>query len=626
MRKEASLHRDPIKGIVVVHGVGSARQSSGLMYIGQPLLDWVQRWMRANHPEKRVRFEDARLAFRRTDNDEARPPSHVTLRVEDDASGMDYEELHWIVAEVWWSTDSRGPDVWNIFKWLFKYLGVVLVSLVIGVCREILKLVEWQTEFTIPGASEKKSRQPFRAVIEWVWQPFRVAIEWVKQFPWKFIDLLNAGLQLVAFVLIVFVCAVPVCVLVLLTQIPIGFIQQFVLVYLLRTWVTANVGEMYTLLEDEIQAANIRGRLEQTIEWLVTKGNCEDIYVIAHSGGAVVGFETLCQHADRPDLVRHVKKFLTVGAGLNKAWLLKPDQWRLKDSFTASIRWVDFWSAYDIVPAGSLTGSLNKGELWHKLVESLKGATVDEKLGKPEEVINWMSMVSDHTGYWTNEEQILSRLAQEIDETDYKTSPFWPGDKRQSKVVTDRMHRISIRAGARLLAALLCGAAILNHRAQLPGWAGTAWYYIQAAPIISGPIGAIEWLFARLPTPIHQVALDVVGTIWVIACGIVGLGIGSFILYLPIRLGILNHWDKRAYEEAVQPKPAYQKALTYFFIWLALFIWLTLHALVAFEAGKAVLPILGVPTFVTFLALGVGVRLKFGGKTPTTAAASSPPQ
>lgn len=48
------------KGIVVIHGIGPHAQAGTLLDIGQPLLDWVDRWVR-HYPGYGVRFTDARL-------------------------------------------------------------------------------------------------------------------------------------------------------------------------------------------------------------------------------------------------------------------------------------------------------------------------------------------------------------------------------------------------------------------------------------------------------------------------------------------------------------------------------------------------------------------------------------
>lgn len=644
---DASLpHVAPIKGIVVVHGAGTARQSSALMYIGQPLLNWVQRWMKANRPQARVRFEEAGLLFRRTDNDAARPPSHVTLRVVSDTSDMDgttdekilleqvrhsgivAEELHWVVVEVWWSTNSLSPDIWQTAVWLSKTFFAVLGSLVGGIWHRIHDLVIGNP---VQGKTENGTLIAWQ---EWLRQRFRPQNGSLRSFPWQLfcnsVDLLNAIVQVLLFLLIVVVCVIPIILLVLLTLIPIRPVQQFVLVNLLRTWVSANIGEMYTLLEDEIQAANIRARLEQAIQWLVAQRECEQVYVIAHSAGAIVGLETLCRHADQPALARRVTKFLTVGAGLNKAWTLKSDQWRLFDGLTAGIRWVDFWSAYDPVPAGPVkqgkrdeaqvqpkapARNLSPAGFFRKLRKGTWGGRYQDSVNRAAkpgiestsveavEVTNWMSLLSDHTGYWTNEEQVLSRLAQEIDKEDYRKSRFWPQHDGQAKLVTDRERRISVRAGTRLLALLLCITAVANHLKQVQGWVEYVWHYISTAPIISALVAPFASIFSVLPAPVQHVVFGLGAA--------VGIGLASLVAYQPARL-VLDMWDRHAYGAALQPgTPPNQPATTFPLILArgASLAWQTRVAvlMIAVVAGMVVANLLVGGTLVRWALMGAVV-------------------
>jgi hypothetical protein len=43
-------------------------------------------------------------------------------------------------------------------------------------------------------------------------------------------------------------------------------------------------------------------------------------------------------------------------------------------------------------------------------------------------VTNTLSVLDDHGAYWSNGEEVLTRLAAEIDHTYYRESPFWAGN------------------------------------------------------------------------------------------------------------------------------------------------------------------------------------------------------
>ena len=57
-------------------------------------------------------------------------------------------------------------------------------------------------------------------------------------------------------------------------------------------------GDLPVLLDEPVQSANVRARLARSIQRL-TDDDCDAIVVVAHSGGALVSFETLLDPAYR---------------------------------------------------------------------------------------------------------------------------------------------------------------------------------------------------------------------------------------------------------------------------------------------------------------------------------------
>src|SRR5438552_18345032 len=64
----------------------------------------------------------------------------------------------------------------------------------------------------------------------------------------------------------------------------------------------------------------------------------------------------------------------------------------------AGMRWINVWSAYDPVSGGRL-----------RVPDGIR--LPDEQF----EVTNWMNVILDHGGYFSNREEFLSRLAQELE-------------------------------------------------------------------------------------------------------------------------------------------------------------------------------------------------------------------
>jgi hypothetical protein len=120
-------------------------------------------------------------------------------------------------------------------------------------------------------------------------------------------------------------------------------------------------GDLPVLIDDHVQSANVRARLARSIERLRADG-CDAVVIVAHSGGALVSFETLLDPAYAH---LQVDKLITLGQGLGLAWRLAADPsvreitpgHRLVGNLARvrpGLRWVDVWASYDPAPAGPL--------------------------------------------------------------------------------------------------------------------------------------------------------------------------------------------------------------------------------------------------------------------------------
>ena len=176
-------------------------------------------------------------------------------------------------------------------------------------------------------------------------------------------------LLILGFFLVLALVAVPLYALIkLLSALPIPTVVQGVSTAQLDWFLADWFGDVRVLLGDRAQAANIRSRVETTIDALREYG-CGRIVIVAHSGGTIVAYMTLSDL--EPEL--HVDTLVTHGQALGLAWRLghfegplpefKPvagdeDELlrrgdRLVRPLPDDLHWEDFWASHDPAPAGA---------------------------------------------------------------------------------------------------------------------------------------------------------------------------------------------------------------------------------------------------------------------------------
>jgi hypothetical protein len=402
-------------GVLLVHGIGSQRQSDTLIGIGDKLLDWLTQWCVARG-QPAPRLEQSELCFASESVDGVRSSAIVTLPTGE----------RWVLTEAWWAASVRRQKFSTMAWWAIMHLWQAAWGLIVSFAQRL----------------GDKQKDP--ASVSW---------------------LLRRALTLYTFgTLVLFVVGallgLPLVILILiLAQIPIPTVQAFFL-GLLQPFLEVNVGEFRTVLDDEIQAANIRRVVAAGVEYLHGAG-CEDVTIVAHSEGAVISLDMLTDPAHHETAGR-VRKLLTAGAGLNKAWAFRPDLTRLQHPLPGHIRWIDFWGSFDPVP----TGWLNPPKDEHgwvtiydpepaiaaeqglvKRADPNPFAPVKDARGKPKywpesvKVTNALSVLADHGEYWNNDEEVLTRVAAEIDAAYYRDSGFWMGQPAGAAVSDKRAKR-----------------------------------------------------------------------------------------------------------------------------------------------------------------------------------------
>jgi len=241
---------------------------------------------------------------------------------------------------------------------------------------------------------------------------------------------------------------------------------------------------------------------------------CDSIVLVAHSGGAIVSFETLLDPAYLPESQRpiHVDKLVTIGEGLKLGWRLEgADRHplergsRLAGDIGAArprLRWVDVWASFDPAPAGPLVAPpgveldvASPGDRATSAADSPTGRLLVES--RP--VTNFMSLRSDHGGYWDNDEGYLVPLLRHIDDPRGagQASRFYRNEALRTVRIERRRQRVAVLGAWRWLVAAAGAVAIIGGglTAGAPRLAGTTaigiWNRVPGGELIAAPIAGV---------------------------------------------------------------------------------------------------------------------------------------
>lgn len=438
-RADAAPPTDPdMVGVVFIHGIGAQRAGETVLAWSRPIIRILSAWAAErglpSDPVVRSRVD---LTGRTT--------PFIELAVPADPVAPDERRTQrWVLTEAWWASDVEAPGIGEMLRWLIWR----------GEARRIGGGI-----LTGINAVDDARRGPATG-LEAVRRRVRDGLE---------------RLLLLGFFLVLALVALPVYALVkLLAALPIPTLAQGISTAQLDWFLADWFGDVRVLLGDRAQAANIRSRVETTIDALQEYG-CGRIVVVGHSGGTIVAYMTLADL--RPDL--RVDALITHGQALGLAWrlghftgplaafrpvdgdadeLLRGGD-RLVRPLPDDLRWEDFWSSHDPAPAGPLDDPIR--------CVSLPAAS--------HLIVNRASLVNDHGGYWDNEEGFVIPVMRAIDtagRTDATgTAPesrFFPGYRADDPRIAARIDRVArlgrfwlvwiVLAAATLVAGLLAGS------------------------------------------------------------------------------------------------------------------------------------------------------------------------
>jgi hypothetical protein len=529
-------------GVLFVHGVGQTAHSNTLIDFGNAFAGWVARWLQAHG--RQPAYREVELSFTPYDAGSDNTVPYAEMVAPDGRT--------WVFAEAWWANSVRPMPFTTMMSWSWQYLWSIVWHLRRSIARRFDRL------FGNPSQYDAG------------WLP-------------RFVDAVNCLGLVVLYPLIGilgYLLLVPITV---LAQIPYRPIQDFVLLTLLRPFLQYNAADLRLYIEDEIQAANMRRRVADAIDWLTDtrRGDCQSLVIVAHSGGAWVSHGMLTDATYAAQRGR-VRKLITLGAGLNKIWDIGPATLeRLRQPLVADIFWVDFWASYDPVPTGWLEPP-RTGKGWYPIYRPSAafakrygllprvnprppdqaagwkaGATAAAEPGGhywPDSVrvVNFMDALTDHDGYFRNDEEVLRRVAAEIDMDIYAISPFWTGPDGQVKnAIPRRRSRVAWLGAARILGVVVgfVAASFLS---------GTIAEYIAGVGPIAAALSAAREMLRFLQN--SPVAANALAESWRVAVAVVlviaGAAIASLIGLVPFEIfRALWEWnDQRARNALLKEK------------------------------------------------------------------------
>lgn len=535
-------------GVVFVHGIGTQTPSETFLDWSGPIVELLTDWRADQAGKIPSDPDDDRLddpVWRAEFTFNAASPPYLEIAV---PAHADVPATTWVLTEAWWASDLRAPNLGRTIDYLRRRMATVVAGIAQGYRDRSGRLVE------LAQAGEIIGEPP---PLDW-----RLA-ERLDETQSRAFGARSVGWTVAA------IGAAALAGYDLLRRVPIPVIRDFAVRRMLDSFLIDWFGDLPVLLDEPVQAANVRARLARSIKGLVDDG-CDAIVVVAHSGGALVSFETLL---DPAYLALRVDKLVTLGQGLGLAWRLAEDPevreitpgHRLVGNLARvrpELRWVDVWSSYDPAPAGPMP-ERGEPEPWLKLApvplpgDPPANPSPGTILVESRPITNEMNVLTDHGGYWANPEGFVIPLVRHIDAAlgDASVSRFYRDKTDRTRRIVWRRQRVSALAAWGWICSLAAiGTSIVLVLLESLGErrltrAGdllvAAWDRIPGHEIVSGPVTAVGTVVGAvldwLPLGGLAGALASVGPV------LLGLALNVILFYALAKVGIgrWHDWDRR---------------------------------------------------------------------------------
>jgi hypothetical protein len=567
-------------GIVFVHGIGTQAPSETFLDWSGAIVELLADWREAEGATAATeaptgaapdadRIDDP--VWRAEFSFNAASPPYLEIAVPGHAG---VPATTWVVTEAWWASDLRAPSLGRTIDYLRRRMGTVVAGIAAGYRDRSPRLHELAQATDVIG----EGRPP---------------LDWRLAERLDLVQSLTFGARPVGW-LVGGAGAVALAGYDLLRRIPIPTIRDFAARKMIDSFLIDWFGDLPVLLDEPVQSANVRARLARSIQRLVDDG-CDAIVVVAHSGGALVTFETLLDPAYR-DL--RVDKLVTLGQGLGLAWRLAADPavreitpgHRLVGNLAKvrpGLRWVDVWASYDPAPAGPLparggitpdasnrsvatpatatpvaTGDATSVPWLMQAPVTLPGEPAPESppetiLVESRPVTNEMNVLTDHGSYWTNPEGFVIPLVRHLDAAlgDASASRFYRDRADRTRRIVWRRQRVStlaawgwlcsVAALATALVLILLQAAGDDRLTRAGNLLVSAWDQIPGHEIISAPVTAIGAVIGTVLDRLRLGGLaDLLASLGPVMLGL-ALTFGLSYALAKVGLARWHDWDRR---------------------------------------------------------------------------------
>jgi hypothetical protein len=462
-------------GVVWVHGIGTQKPRDSLFDWTRPIIDVFTEWRRQfdrAHPEATIGENPVGSAS-------VSDPANAWIEV-DVPAYAGRPRGQWLFTEAYWAGDVRPPTFGAAAAYLLGRLPAIIRGIALGYgVREDRRAARLE---------ELRDAHPGDPRLD------ELALAFDPR--WRLTDRLDELWQSrpVRWTLLLMATAFAIVALAIyagLHAIPIPPLRRRLEIAAADTFIVEWFGDLAVILDDQAQSAAVRTRLLERVQWLRDQG-CEDVILLAHSGGTIVSYATLLRYR-APEL--DVAKLVTLGEAIKLGWRLEQDvgDWdpgnSVRGDLAAShpdLRWVDVWASYDPAPSGEMAGVEGSPLV---VVAKLGDLPDDPRMHvESRPVTNFMSLAEDHGGYWANDEGFLIPVIRHIDD------PRGNGDG--SRFFADRLDRTLRTERRRRRVALLL-----------------TWRWASAAAVILALLGLI------LGVPEAAAAGDAVAGVWTLLPG-----------------------------------------------------------------------------------------------------------
>ena len=522
-------------GVVWVHGIGAQAPRESLFEWTRPIIEVFGEWRREYDQENAA----ATIGEKPVGSASVSDKENAWIEV-DIPAYRGRPRGQWIFTEAYWAGDVRPPSFATAAKYLLGRLRTIIRGITQGYglreTRRMKRLTDLRRDFAgdprLPELELAFSRR-------WQVTDFLDSI-WLNPVVRWTLTLAATGLALLALAIYA-----------ALHSIPIAALRKRVEIAAADTFIVQWFGDLPILLDDQAQSAAIRTRLLERVAWL-QKQQCDDIVLLAHSGGTIVSYATLLRH---PSTELPVTKLVTLGEAIKLAWRLeqKVGDWfpgnSVRGDLKAShhdLRWVDIWASYDPAPGGEMKATPGSPLVAVEKLSAIVPADGPiEVESRP--VTNFMHLGLDHGGYWSNDEGFLIPVIRHIDDPrgDGSASRFFSDSLDRTLRTERRRRRVALLLAWRWTAFAAAVAAIgglifgATDAAATGGWVVAAWSLVPGHEIVGGTITGFghlvevvltavgaDWLAARLGEigPSVLGALVPLAAVWIIY----SRGVGSW--------------------------------------------------------------------------------------------------